>query len=104
MLDLESKINKRIQDASKLTTVNTIGFNPKDTRLFNAGVGLMGKVEGKILNSNQTAEQKRQSHIDQYGEEHNAANFANPLMLELINNTFLDLAKTDRDAAVGWVY
>ena len=104
MLDLESKINKRIQDASKLTTVNTIGFNPKDARLFNAGVGLMGKVEGKILNSNQTAEQKRQSHIDQYGEEHNAANFANPLMLELINNTFLDLAKTDRDAAVGWVY
>ena len=104
MLDLESKINKRIQDASKLTTVNTIGFNPKDTRLFNAGVGLMGKVEGKILNSNQTAEQKRQAHIDQYGEEHNAANFANPLMLELINNTFLDLAKTDRDAAVGWVY
>ena len=103
MLDLENKINKKIQDASKLTTVSTIGFNPKDTRLFNAGVGLMGKVDN-ILNSNETAEQKRQAHNDQYGNEHNAANLANPLMLELINNTFLDLAKTDRDAAVGWVY
>ena len=103
MLDLESKINKRKKEASKLTTVGNLGFNPKHTRLFNAGTGLMGKVDN-ILNSNETEGQKRQAHNDQYGDEHNAANFANPLMLELINNTFLDLAKTDRDAAVGWVY
>jgi len=103
MLDLESKINKRKKEASKLTTVGNLGFNPKHTRLFNAGIGLMGKIDN-ILNSNETAEQKRQAHNDQYGDEHNAANFANPLMLELVNNTFLDLAKTDRDAAVGWVY
>ena len=109
MLSLESKINKKIAEAkanekSALKEfISTYGFNPKDTRLFNAGTGLMLKVDN-ILNSNETAEQKRQAHNDQYGDEHNAGNVANPLMLELINNTFLDLAKTDRDAAVGWVY
>ncbi len=87
-----------------LRFISQHGFNPEDTRLFNAGVGLMGKVEKQILYSNETADRKREIHEERFGKEHRAANVANPLMLELVNNTFLDLASNDRGAAVGWVY
>jgi hypothetical protein len=110
MRDLKAKIDKKKQEAlSKKDTllpefIAQHGFNPENNRLFNAGTGLMGKVEKQILYSNETEAEKRRIHEEKFGKEHRAANESNPKMLELINNTFLDLAKNDSQAAVGWVY
>ena len=110
MRNLKNKIDKKKSEAlSKRDEIlsdftSTYGFNPENTRLFNAGAGLMGKVEKQILHSNETEAEKRRLHEEKFGKEHRAANVANPRMLELVNNTFLDLASNDRGAAVGWVY
>ena len=109
MKKLEDKIKAKRQEAKKkrneLYKKNpTLVTEMEASRLFNAGQGLMGKVETEFQYLDLPQEEKQRLANEKYGNEIEAANKANPKLLSLIQNTFLELASKDNNSAIGMLY
>ena len=95
---LKNKIKAKRK--AKVDKKQKLPFDPSKIRFFNAGYGLMDKIQ-TIQDMDITAEEKRNMVEKEYGQEIADANENNWKMLQYMHGQFLDLAIKDPSNITG---